>query len=156
MELLEFHKYCSLFIIYTVIDIILLHFQTQEPQPSTSYQTIEEGEFSGHGVFVKTDVMSQNLTSRKHSSDKSHIRRSLFKDVEGLCSVNITPRKKALMGIVKRKHNQLRKLQNKCKKRGNTISFLENIEKSPEMCNVFKNMSPAAIQLMIGQIRCSK
>ena len=40
MELLEFHKYCCSFIIYTVIDIILLHFQAQEPQPSTSYQTI--------------------------------------------------------------------------------------------------------------------
>ncbi|XP_057657768.1 uncharacterized protein LOC130894798 [Diorhabda carinulata] len=125
-----------------------------KPEPQTLLDTKSLSNANSEVTEHEKTNSSQSPSQRAVTPISSTVRcrRTLFKDVEGLCSTQITPRKQKLMVIVKRKQGRIRKLQKVCKQKGKRIKTLENIA----MNNCFKGMPSTISNFMMSQIRCAK
>ncbi|KAJ8966459.1 hypothetical protein NQ314_003519 [Rhamnusium bicolor] len=111
--------------------------QTCEQLPEERLEVIPHEIITAEEGNLKSNFSPPSTSTPKGTRS----RRSLFKDVEDTLTTEMSPRKKKLMGIVKKKQGRIRKLQKICKQKGKIIKYLGNIDKSPEVNSIFKGFS---------------
>ncbi|KAJ8974308.1 hypothetical protein NQ317_009548 [Molorchus minor] len=109
---------------------------------------------TGEAVRIQDSVPSTSGIPKRPITTAT--RRSVFRSIIGLSRADATPRKQHLIRIVESKEIHIRNLKKLCKKRANDIKLLKDIDDSPVMRNIFKDMPSATADFLISQLRCAR